>query len=247
MNPGAGVGIALTATVLGITHGIEPDHVAGIMALSQRAASSRLSAFIGGCFAVGHVTLVVLWVAVVSVFDRHVAPAGLEEFGLLVVGVVLALVSLSLGVAGTRGLLHGHRHDHGEGAHTHYHVHLPATRLPAGGHGDHHHAHGAVTYLKVGAVGALFTLSPPLSMLAFVSVGVAGGDTGLLALVVAVYAVAITGTMVVVGGGVGTLDRLSKTRGKRFHAAAQVLAALFVLALALDVLGDAVPGLLSVL
>ena len=40
-------GALLTAGVLGVTHAIEPDHVAGIASLTGRYGDSRLSALVG--------------------------------------------------------------------------------------------------------------------------------------------------------------------------------------------------------
>lgn len=247
-----GVGYLLTAGVLGITHGIEPDHVAGITALTHEAGDPKLSALVGGCFAAGHALLVVLWIAVAYlVFGTTSFPAAFEQFGMLFVGVVLSLLSLYLGVTGTRKLLHRHRHDHGDTLHSHYHVHLPASIRPSAGshddategHGDHGHEHTTLEYLKIGTVGALFTLSPPVSMIAFISVTMSESGSTLMVGVVAAYAVSIIATMALIGGGAGSLFQLSKAQGERFHAVSQVVASVLVLGFALNILLGLVPEL----
>lgn len=271
MEPTVGGGLLLTAGVLGVTHGIEPDHVAGITALTQEASDPWLSALVGGCFAVGHTVLVVLWITIAYLlFGTTSFPPALEQIGLLCVGVVLSLLSLYLGISGTRKLVHEHSHDHGgeqhddhgEGRHSHYHVHLPTSIIPGTrGHRDHEygddneyrhdhghahdHSHGAIEYLKIGTVGALFTLSPPVSMIAFISVTVADSSSFLITGVVTAYAVAITATMALVGGGVGALFEITKARGERFHALTQVVASVLVLAFGVDLLAGVVPGILS--
>lgn len=248
MDPTAGAGLLLTAGALGVTHGIEPDHVAGITALTHEAGDPKLSALVGGCFAVGHAALVVAWIAFAYLlFGTASFPEAFEQFGMLFVGIILSLLSLYLGITGTRKLLHRHNHDHSDGPHTHYHVHLPEVLRPStndhdDGHGEHHHDH-VVEYLKIGTIGALFTLSPPVSMIAFISVAMSESGGTMMVGVVTAYAVAIIATMAAVGGGAGSLFRFSKAKGARFHAISQVVASLLVLGIAINLLAGAVPGL----
>jgi hypothetical protein len=243
-SPGA-VGYVLTAGFLGVTHGIEPDHVAGIGALTHEAEDSRLSALVGGCFAAGHALLVVAWiVAAYAIVGSTSFPPVFERLGTLLVGVVLAVVSLSLGVTGARKLVHRHRHEHGGGTHSHFHTHLPASLRLGSADDDHAHEHSTVEYLKIGTVGALFTLSPPVSMIAFISVTAAEGGVPLLAGIVAAYTLTIVATMTAVGGGVGSLFRLSKARGQRVHAVSQVVASVVILGFAVSVLAGLGPAIL---
>lgn len=238
-----GVGHLLTAGVLGITHGIEPDHVAGITALTHEAGDPKLSALVGGCFATGHALLVACWIVFAYlVFGTTSFPAVYEQVGLLFVGLVLSLLSLYLGVTGTRKLLHRHEHDHGNDLHAHYHLHLPASLRPSTeGHGDHGHEHTTVEYLKIGTVGALFTLSPPVSMIAFISVAMSESGAPLMIGVVAAYALSIIATMALIGGGAGSLFEFSKAQGERVHAISQVVASVLVLGFALNMLAGIVP------
>ncbi len=247
MDPTVGLGLFVSAGVLGVTHGIEPDHVAGITALTHEASDPKLSALVGGCFAIGHALLVVLWIVIAYLlFGATSFPPMLEQLGLLVVGSILALLSLYLGVSGTRRLLHRHEHDHGDGRHAHVHVHLPiSARSGSDDHGDHGHEHGVLEYLKIGTVGALFTLSPPVSMIAFISVVMSNRGGPLVAAVVAAYTVSIVVTMAVIGGGAGSLFRFTKQKGAHYHAIFQIVAAVLVLAVALTLLLEVVPGLLA--
>lgn len=241
-----GVGHLFTAGVLGVTHGVEPDHVAGITALTHEAGDPKLSALVGGCFAAGHALLVVCWIAFAYiVFGSTSFGPVYEQVGLLFVGIILSLLSLYLGVTGTRKLLHRHEHDHGETLHAHYHVHLPASLRPStDSHGDHGHEHTTLEYFKIGTVGALFTLSPPVSMIAFISVAMSDSGGALTVGVVAAYAVSIIVTMALIGGGAGSLFQFSKTQGQRFHAVSQIVASVLVLGFALDTLVGVVPSFL---
>lgn len=247
MDPTVGTGLLISAGVLGVTHGIEPDHLAGITALTHDATNPKLSALVGGSFAVGHALLVILWITVAYMIVGATAfPPMLEQVGLLVVGIILALLSLYLGVTGTRRLLHRHEHEHDEGSHGHVHLHLPfPTRDTTDGHGSHGHDHGLLKYLKIGTIGALFTLSPPVSMIAFISVVLSNRGTGLVALTVGAYTVTIVATMAIVGGGAGSLFQLTQRNGERYHAIFQIVAGVLVLAVALNLFIEVVPELVA--
>lgn len=251
---GAELGAVLAAGTLGVTHAVEPDHVAGITALTRAADDPWLSALVGGCFAVGHAVLVVVWIlAANAVLGVTSLPAGLDHFGALAAGAVLVALSLYLSVSGVHRFAGRHDHTHGDDrryAHTHFH--LPSL-LGLGdehshGHtGDagHSHDHGALAYLKVGTVGALFTLSPPVSMLAFVSATAPGTGTAATTGVVAAYTAAITVAMAAIGGGVGAVFRLTQAGDQRLHAAAEVTTSVLVFALAVNLIAGAAPELLA--
>lgn len=244
MTSAAAIGMMATAGLLGVTHAIEPDHVAGITALTDGAGDSRLSAVVGASFATGHVLLVVAWVVVATVLlGATTFPPVLETVGLTVVGAVLVVLSGVLGASAGWRLVHRHEHEHVDGPHAHFHLHLPGVSHAP--HGDHGHEHGVREYLKVGVVGALFTLSPPLSMIVFVSVVLANAPVTLVVPVVLAYAVAITGTMSAIGFTAGTVFRLTSGRGARVHAALQMAVAGAVMVVAIHVLRENVPALLA--
>lgn len=270
----AGFGLLLTAGALGLTHGLEPDHVAGITALTHEAGDPKLSALVGGCFAVGHAILVVIWIAIAYLFLGVTSfPQVFEQVGLLLVGVLLSVLGLYLGITGTRRLIHKHDHDHGDGPHTHYHLHLPAFLRSSADdpgepvhdhdpqtqsssphthdhgshtqdHGPHAHDHGLLEYLKIGTIGALFTLSPPVSMIAFISVTMSKHTDPLIVGVVAAYTVSIVATMAAIGAGAGSLFLFSKAKGRRVHAISQMVASVIVFAYAVHLLAGVVPSLL---
>jgi hypothetical protein len=218
-------GALLTAGVLGVTHAIEPDHVAGISSLTSRYGDARLSAVVGACFSVGHVVLVVAWLAVgYVVLGRTSYPAVFDTVGTLGVAVVLGVLGTVMAVSGLRSAIHTHRHEHDSEVHSHTHVHLPLLgdadhghgdesasdylqKAPTAGHthGDHDHGHGVTSYLKTGLVGALFTLSPPLSMIAFSATLFPNLGADAVALAVVAYAISITATMSAIGAGVGAI------------------------------------------
>lgn len=245
-----GVGLLFTAGILGLAHGIEPDHVAGITALTHEAGNAKLSALVGGCFALGHAVLVIVWIMLAHLlFGATSFPPQFKQFGFLTVGIILVLLSLYLGVTGTRNLLHKHHHDHGDGSHAHFHEHLSGSVRPDGddhndhSHSGHSHGHGATEYLKVGTVGAVFTLSPPVSMIAFITVAMSDGGGTVAVGVVAAYTVSIVAAMATIGGGAGLLFQFSKGMNERLYASLQIVAAVLVLAFAIYHLASVVPNL----
>ncbi|MFT4880051.1 MAG: nickel/cobalt exporter [Natronomonas sp.] len=252
------VGALVTAGVLGVTHAIEPDHVAGISSLSSRYDDARLSALVGVCFSAGHVMLVVAWLTLASlVLGQPSFPESLTTLSTLTVTVLLAAFGLLLTVQGYRAAARTHTRDgHGDGGdgdyphqhkreQTHHddhdghprgagaadpHLHFPLVD-------SHSHDHTTRAYLKTGLVGALFTLSPPLSMMAFAGTLLSTYGPGVVALAVLAYAASITLTMGAVGAGVGTALRLFG-RNRRASAAVRVVTGVGVTGFAAVVFAD---------
>lgn len=211
-------GILLSAALLGVTHALEPDHVAGITALATEGSRWR-AALVGACFAVGHVALVAVWVGVGSFVVDSLPVAPLEAFGSTALGVVLLAVALVTARAG----LHSLRGTD--------HAHVGSTLVERFGRPD-----SVRDYLAVGLVGALFTLSPPLSMLAFVTgvlptAGAGGAWTAVLAYAVGIVVV-MAGAGLLAGGAFDALE----DRGRHTQAAGQFLASGVVATLGLLVL-----------
>lgn len=222
-----------TAGLLGVTHAVEPDHVAGIASLTGEYGDSRLSALAGACFSLGHVVLVVAWLALAwALLGQTSFPPVFDAVGTVGVGVVLGLLGTAMAVGGLRTVIRTDEHDHGDRRHSHPHL---GVALP-GVDGDHRH--GTVAYLKTGLVGALFTLSPPVSMMVFAATLYPDYGGGVVALSVLTYGVAITATMSAIGAGAGAVFGTTKTWDERFHAGAKLVAGVAITALAGSLLLD---------
>ena len=282
-------GALVTAGILGVTHAIEPDHVAGISSVTSKYGDSRLSALVGACFSLGHVALVVVWLTGgYLLLGRTEFPPVFDAVGTLGVAVLLGVLGAAMAVGGLRSIRHTHAHEHEGEVHAHSHLHLPLIGSdhdhgdgdqadgdhPDHAHGPeththggddyefartvgddtegdadhgrsvvpHAHGHGVVAYLKTGVVGALFTLSPPVSMIVFASSLFPDYGGGAVALAVGAYAVSITATMSAVGAGVGTLFGATAV-SPRVHAGARVLGGAIVVGFALSMLPGAVAAL----
>ncbi|MBX0302107.1 hypothetical protein [Haloarcula salinisoli] len=137
------VAAVTNAGLLGVTHAVEPDHVA----------------------------LVLAWLGLAwLVLGQTSFPPVFDAVG--TVGVVLGLLGTAMAVGGLRTVIRTGEHDH-----------------------------GTVAYLKTGLVGALFTLSPPVSMMVFAATLFPDFGGVVVALAVCTYGVAITATMSAIGAG----------------------------------------------
>lgn len=206
------IGLLATAVLLGATHAIEPDHVAGIVGLAGDASRSR-AALVGACFAAGHAALVVCWLGVATlVLDSF--PAVASSVGDTALGAVLLVTAGLVAFDAYRALR----------ADGHGHSHAGPLRVRADG--------GTARLLAFGVVGALFTLSPPVTMLGFVTgvLPTAGAAGAWLA--VGAYTVAIVVAMATVGVAGSTAVRWLDTRSTRLAVAGKLTAAI-----ALAVLG----------
>lgn len=227
----------LTAGVLGITHAIEPDHVAGISSLTSRFESPRLSAAVGACFSLGHAALVVAWLAIgYFVFGRTRYPAVFDTVGTAVVALVLGAIGALMAVRGLRSLYHVYQHSHAHDGVAHGHTH---THTSTSDHDGHDHTAG--TYLKMSLTGALFTLSPPLSMIVFASSLFSEYGVRTVALAVIVYTVAITATMSAIGAGVGSVVAHTDRASRSYHVA-RAAGGLLIFALALSLVVGSFPS-----
>jgi hypothetical protein len=223
------LGALATAGVLGVTHAIEPDHVAGISSVTSDAGSPRLSALVGACFSAGHVVLVVAWLAVgYLALGLTEYPPVFDVVGTVGVTLLLGVLGVGMTIGGLRTLRYEHDHD-GE---TEPHTHLPLPINVTGGNtASHRHDHSMREYLETGILGALFTLSPPLSMIVFASTLLPNYGLGAIGLAVLVYAIGITAMMSLIGAGVGTV--FGKTApSPRAHGALRSIAGLAVVGFA---------------
>ncbi|MCG1004714.1 MULTISPECIES: hypothetical protein [Halobacterium] len=232
-----------TAGVLGVTHAVEPDHVAGIASLTSRYGDAKLSALVGACFSLGHVALVVCWLAIgYVVLGRTEFPAVFDTIGTLGVGVLLGILGVVLAFGGLKRLFyaHSHSHEHDGETHTHLHAHIPFRSEDSHGDSAHSHDHTVLAYLKTGFVGALFTLSPPLSMIVFSSTLFSTGAE-LVLIAVTTYAIAITVTMSALGAGAGAIFGKTSELNTRVYGGAQALTGVLVVTLAGSLLGGVIP------
>jgi high-affinity nickel-transport protein len=116
------------ASLLGMRHALEPDHIAAVTTLVSSEKSSYRAAWLGVCWGVGH-TLTLFIVGLGLVVVRHELPDGLTDTFEIIVSAMLIVLGirsvLQAAAMGAKGpsRLHRHRwmfHQHpGSPAHVH--------------------------------------------------------------------------------------------------------------------------------
>lgn len=226
-----------TAGILGVTHAIEPDHVAGISSLTSEYGESRLSALAGVCFSLGHIVVVTLWLFVASFLLEQIDfPPVYDTAGTAGAGILLGLLGGAMAIGGIQRV-YLDEHNHGKASYTHSHVYFSFMQPTE-------HGHDSVFFLKTGLIGALFTLSPPISMIVFSSTLLPDYGAGVVSLAVVTYGISIITTMGIVGASTGAVFGIAKQRSFRFHGGVRTVAGLGILTFAAVLLFDTLPLLL---
>ena len=102
------------ASLLGMRHALEPDHMAAVSTLVQRERSGYRAALLGACWGVGH-TIALLMVGLGLVLLRSEMPARLADtFEMAVAAMLIVLGIRSVAQAARLGLngparRHAHR------------------------------------------------------------------------------------------------------------------------------------------
>lgn len=146
----------------GVLHGLAPDHLAAITALSAIGGSARRIVFFALRFAAGH-ALVIAAAGLAAHFGRGLLPAIWEQRLDIAAGAILMVAGTVLlaALATGRVRFHAHEHGHGGGEHRHFHVHLFS--------GDtHRHVHGSLA----AGLGALFALGGARALLSAIPIAI---------------------------------------------------------------------------
>ena len=103
--------VALVATLLGLRHATDPDHLAAVTTLiagtEERAA--KAAARLGAAWGSGHATSLILFGAPIVLFKAYL-PERVEQGTETAVGVLIIGLALWLLVRWRRGLFHVHAH-----------------------------------------------------------------------------------------------------------------------------------------
>ena len=169
--------------VAGALHGLGPDHLAAITALTgkgiERRAGRRETAWLGVRFGVGHVSTLLLLAGIGWALGRGLPDSwqrGLEQAGAVALiflgGWLVAEVFRRRVVAHSH--LHSHDHTPGAGDHEHWHLHVGSAA-----HAAHRHPHLATM------VGGLMGFSGSRSLLLVLPVAAAESAGGALARIAA--------------------------------------------------------------
>jgi ABC-type nickel/cobalt efflux system permease component RcnA len=115
--------VALVATVLGLRHATDPDHLAAVTTLiaGTEERATKAAARLGLAWGAGHATSLFLFGVPIVLFSAAL-PEPVERAAETGVGLLIVALALWLLVRWRRGLFHVHVHAH-ERLHAHGHVH----------------------------------------------------------------------------------------------------------------------------
>jgi hypothetical protein len=118
--------VAVVALALGLRHAADPDHVAAVTTLvaGGKDRAARAAARLGLAWGLGHAASLFAFGLPIVVFKAYL-PEPVQQAAETSVGVMIALLALSLLVRWRRGLFHLH-HDHGA---THAHGRRARVRM----------------------------------------------------------------------------------------------------------------------
>jgi ABC-type nickel/cobalt efflux system permease component RcnA len=122
--------VVLVATLLGLRHATDPDHIAAVTALiaSGRERATRSAARLGAWWGLGHAVTLVLFGVPILVGGRYL-PELLQQSAETAVAALIVFLALRLLVRWRHGYFNLHAHPHRD--HDHRHV----VRTPLGAFG----------------------------------------------------------------------------------------------------------------
>jgi hypothetical protein len=134
--------VLLVATLLGLRHATDPDHLAAVTTLvaSSRERARRTAAKLGVAWGLGHAVTLFAFGLPILLLDRYL-PERMQQAAETAVALVIVFLGVRMLMRWRRGDFHVHEHEHGGVPHTHGHA--AATG----------HAHGRRTPLGAFAIG----------------------------------------------------------------------------------------------
>jgi ABC-type nickel/cobalt efflux system permease component RcnA len=126
-NGGTLLVVAAVATVLGLRHATDPDHLAAVTTLiaSGQERTKQLAARLGLAWGIGHAVSLFAFGLPIVLFKAYL-PEPVQRGAETAVGVLIVALAAWLLVRWRRGLFHIHPHEHAAGEHVHVHGHARA-------------------------------------------------------------------------------------------------------------------------
>lgn len=114
----------VVATLLGLRHATDPDHLTAVstLVLSDDRNGTRQAGALGLAWGLGHATTLFAFGLPVVLFRRHL-PEQIQRAAEALIGLVIIGLAVRLLLRWCRGYFHAHSHSHGTVRHSHPHVH----------------------------------------------------------------------------------------------------------------------------
>jgi ABC-type nickel/cobalt efflux system permease component RcnA len=121
---GSGLMAFVVATLLGLRHATDPDHLTAVstLFLTDQQAGSRRAAVLGLSWGLGHAVTLFAFGLPVVLFRRYL-PDSVQQAAEAAIGLVIVALAVRLLLRWHRGYFHVHPHRHGQIRHAHPHVH----------------------------------------------------------------------------------------------------------------------------
>ena len=122
--------VALVATLLGLRHATDPDHLAAVTALvaAGRERAARAAALLGALWGLGHALTLFAFGLPIVLFEAYL-PERAQQAAETSVGVLIVGLAAWLLVRWRRGVVHARKHAHGR---PHVHARTPLGALAVG-------------------------------------------------------------------------------------------------------------------
>jgi hypothetical protein len=133
----------VVATLLGLRHATDPDHLTAVstLVLSDDRNGARQAGVLGLAWGLGHATTLFAFGLPVVLFRRHL-PEPVQRAAEGLIGLVIIGLAVRLLLRWRRGYFHTHPHTHGSVRHAHPHVHEERKPLLIAPAHTHPHAEG---------------------------------------------------------------------------------------------------------
>jgi high-affinity nickel permease len=131
-NGGSALVVLLVASLLGLRHAADPDHIAAVSTLvaSSRERAARRAAELGVFWGLGHALTLILFGLPIVLFEQFL-PEPLRRSAETAVAAVIVFLGVRLLIRWRSGYFHTHAHPHPRQEHEHRH----AVRTRAGAFG----------------------------------------------------------------------------------------------------------------
>lgn len=146
--------VIAVATLLGLRHATDPDHLTAVSVLvaSRKDHALRHAAALGCSWGLGHATTLIALGLPILLFKQFL-PDAVQRAAEVAIGLVIMVLAVRLLLRWRQGYFHVHSHSHGGERHAHPHVHT--RRHPSAQEHEHEHAALGRTPRQAYAIGLL--------------------------------------------------------------------------------------------
>jgi ABC-type nickel/cobalt efflux system permease component RcnA len=192
--------VLLAATLLGLRHATDPDHIAAVTTLvaGTRERATRAAAELGAAWGLGHAVTLFVFGIPILLLDKYL-PERAQQAAETAIAFVIAYLAARLIFRWRRGLFHVHAHEH-DGLH---HAHLHSHERTA----EHAHPHHARTKLGSFAIGLVHGMGGSAGVGILLVASIESQALGVISLALLAIFTAVSMTILSTGFGAALASR----------------------------------------